>query len=163
MLFTLLGDQVPLCDLELFLVGIAGQLDDLHAVQQGARDRRGGVRGGDEEDAGEIKRQFKEVVAEAGVLLPVQRLQKRRRGVSAVVGGQFVDLVEHHERIAGACLNDAADDAPGHGADIGAAVTADLGLVMHTAEGDADELAIGGGGDALCDAGLAGARRSDEA
>ena len=162
-LFALLRDQVALCDLELFLVGVAVELDDLHAVEQGAWDRRGGVRGGDEEHTGQIKRQLEEVIAKAPVLLSVQSFEQGRCGVAAVVGGKLVDLVEHHQGIAGLGLNDAADDAPGHGADVGAAVTADLGLVMHTAEGDAHELSVRGGGNALGNAGLAGARRTDKA
>ena len=60
-------------------------------------------------------------------------------------------------------LADRLDDVAGQGADIGAAVAADLALVVHAAQGDAGELAAHGAGDALAEAGLADARRADEA
>jgi hypothetical protein len=55
------------------------------------------------------------------------------------------------------------DDLAGHRADIGPAVTADLGLVSHAAQRHADELAAGRLGDRLAERGLADARRADEA
>ena len=55
------------------------------------------------------------------------------------------------------------DDAAGHGADVGAAVAADVGLVAHAAERDADELAAHRLGDDLAERRLADARRADEA
>ena len=58
---------------------------------------------------------------------------------------------------------DGADDGARHGADVGAPVPADLGLVAHAAHADADELAAHRPGDALAQAGLAHARRPDEA
>ena len=63
-------------------------------------------------------------------------------------------------------LSDAAQrlqDAPRHGADVGAAVTADLGFVAHAAQGDADELASHGAGDRAAQGGLAHPRRPDKA
>ena len=48
------------------------------------------------------------------------------------------------------------------GADVGAAVAADLGLVAHAAERHAHELPAGGAGDRLADRGLAGSGRPDE-
>ena len=88
---------------------------------------------------------------------------RRRGGVAAEVGAELVDLVEHHDRVARAGLADLGDDPAGHGADVGAAVAADVGLVAHAAEGDADELAAHGLGDALAQGGLADAGRADEA
>ena len=163
MLFPLLRDEVLLCDLQLFFVGIAGKLDDLHAVEQGARDGGGSVCGGDEEHAGEVEGQLEEVIAEGAVLLPVQGLEQGRRRVAPVVGAQLVDLVQNHQGVAGARLDDAADDAARHGAYVGPPVAADLGFVVHAAEGDAHQLAVGRRGDALGDAGLAGPRRADQA
>ena len=60
-------------------------------------------------------------------------------------------------------LADRLDDVAGQGADIGAPVAADLALVVHAAQRDAGELAAHGAGDALAEAGLADARRADEA
>ena len=52
---------------------------------------------------------------------------------------------------------------PGHRADVGAAMAADLRLVAHAAERHADELAVGRLGDRLAERGLAHAGRADEA
>ena len=82
------------------------------------------------------------MIPEGIILLRVQHLQQRRGGVAPVVRGELVDLVEHHERVAGARLDDAADDASGHGADVGAAMPADLRLVVYAAEGDAAKLPV---------------------
>ena len=60
-------------------------------------------------------------------------------------------------------LADALDDPAGQGGDISAAVAADLGLVVHAAQADADELAAQRLGDALAQRGLAGAGRPGEA
>ena len=97
------------------------------------------------------------------VLLRVEHLQHRRRRVAAVVGGELVDLVEQDDRVDRAGLLHRRDDAAGHGADVGAAVAANLGLVAHAAEADADELAAHRGGDRAAEAGLADARRADQA
>ena len=52
---------------------------------------------------------------------------------------------------------------PGQRADVGAAVAADLGLVAHAAERDADELAAERARDRAAERGLADAGRADEA
>ena len=65
--------------------------------------------------------------------------------------------------IARAGLAQLGDDAAGHRADVRAAVAADVGLVAHAAQGDADELAAHRFGDDLAERRLAHARRADEA
>ena len=55
------------------------------------------------------------------------------------------------------------DDRAGHRPDVGPAVAPDLGLVPHPADRDPLELAAEGPGDRLAEAGLADARRADEA
>ena len=158
----LLGDQVALGDLQLFLVGIARHLDDLHAVKERARDRVGGICGRDEEHTGEIERDLEEVVPEAAVLLAVKRLKKGGRRVAPIVRAELIDLVEHHQRVARLGLDDAGDDAARHRADIGFAVAADLGLVMYAAERDAHALAACRPGDRHGNARLARAGRADK-
>ena len=74
MLLQLLGQQVLLGDLQLFLVGIAAQLDDLHPVQQGPGNRIQRVGCGNEHHLREVQRNFQEVIPEGVVLLAVQRL-----------------------------------------------------------------------------------------
>ena len=57
----------------------------------------------------------------------------------------------------------ALDDLAGQRADVGAAVAADLGLVVHAAHGDARELAAQGARDGAAERRLAHAGRPDEA
>ena len=69
--FQLLGNEVVFGDGELFGVRIAVHIDDLHPVQQGARDGRGGVGRRDEENIGqdtilEIEHRFNERGAKYG-------------------------------------------------------------------------------------------------
>ena len=159
----LLRDQVPLRDLELLLLGVAGELDHLHAVAQRRRDGVEDVRRGDEHDLAEVERHVEVVVLEADVLLRVEHLEQRRRRVAAEVHAELVDLVEHEERVVRARLPQALDDAAGQRADVGAAVAADLGLVADAAEREADELAPHRARDRAPERRLADARRPDEA
>src|SRR5712671_3245583 len=76
---------------------------------------------------------------------------------------QLVHLVEHHDWIARARLADRLDDVSRQGADIGAPVAPDLGLVVHAAEAEPHEFAPGRPRDALPERCLADARRADEA
>ena len=162
-LFALLGQKMALCDLHLLLVSIAVQLYDLHTVEQRAWYRICGVCRGDEEHTRKVYRYLKEIVAERAVLLTVERFQQRRARIAAVVGAELVDLVEHHERVHAAALDNTADNAPRHRAYIRFAVAAYLGLIMHAAERHAAELAVCGAGNAHGYAGLARSRRADEA
>ena len=85
MCLTLLGQEITLRDLHLFLVRVAGDLDDLHTVEQRARNGIERVGGHDEHDAAQIDRNFKIVIAEGIVLLAVEHLEQRARGVAASV------------------------------------------------------------------------------
>ena len=162
-LFALLRQQVLLCDLELFLVRIARELDDLHAVEQRARDGVKRVGRQDEKHIRQVDRDLHEVIAEVVVLLRIEHLQQRRRRVAAVIAAELIDLVEHHDGVHAAGDGQAVDDAARHGADIRLAVAADLRLVVYTAERDTRELAVRGVGNAHGNARLAGARRADKA
>ena len=133
--------EIALGDLELLGLGVAGELDDLHAVAQRPRDRVQVVGRGDEHDLGEVEGEVEVVVAEGGVLLGVEHLEHRAGRVAAEVRAHLVDLVDHEQRVVGAGVAQRADDHAGHGADVGAAVPADLGLVAHAADADALELA----------------------
>ena len=159
----LLGEEVADGDLDLLALGVARQADHLEAVLQRLRDRVQHVRGGDEEDRREVELDVEVVVGEAVVLLRVEDLQQGGRGVAAEVHRHLVDLVEQEDRVARARLLHHLDDLAGEGADVGAAVTADLGLVAHAAEREADELAVRAAGDRAGEGRLADAGRADEA
>ena len=95
------------------------------------------------------------MVGEAVVLSRVEDLEQRRAGVALIGRSQLVDLVEQEDRVLGAGLFHALDDAARHGSDIGATVAADVGLVTHPAERDSYVLAVHGAGNGLGDRGLA--------
>ena len=149
-------------DLDLLVLGVAGDADHLHPVQQGRRDVQR-VGRGHEHHVRQVVVDLEVVVVERRVLLRIEHLQQGRRRVAAEVLAHLVDLVEQDERVGGLGLLHRLDDLAGHRADIGAAVTADLGLVTHAAERHAHELAAGRLGDRLAERGLADARRADEA
>ena len=135
------GPGSLLRDLDLLLLGVAGELDHVHAVAQRRRDRVELVRGADEQHLREVERHIEIVVAEGRVLLGVEHLEHRARRIAAQVGAHLVDLVDQEHRVRSLGVADRPDDRAGHRADVGAAVPADLGLVADAADGDAHELA----------------------
>ncbi len=157
------ADQVALGDLQLFILGVARQLDHFHAVAQRPRDVVEHVGRGNEEHLREIERHRQVVVAERRILLGIQHLQQRRRRIAVKARAELVHLVQHEQTVVRAGLADVLNDGAGQGADVGAPVTADLRLVVDAAQACAHELAAGGAGDALTQRGLADARRADEA
>src|SRR3712207_2628335 len=92
---------------------------------QRRRDRLELVRGADEEDLREVERQVEVVVAERRVLLRVEHLEHRARGVAAEVGAHLVDLVDEEDGVARLGVAERADDRAGHRADVRAPVPAD--------------------------------------
>jgi hypothetical protein len=126
-------DQVFLGNIELFVLGVARQLDDLHAVLQRHRDAAQGVRRGDEHHVAEVVVEVEIMIVEGVVLLGVEHLEQRSCRITAKVGAHLVDLVEQEQRVVAAHLLQALHDLAGQGADIGAAVAANLGLVAHAA------------------------------
>src|SRR6266851_962916 len=76
---------------------------------------------------------------------------------------ELVDLVEHHDAIARACLLNRLDDVAGQRANVGAPVPAYLGLVVHAAERHAHELPPERLRDALAERSLPDSGRADEA
>ena len=155
--------QVAPGDLELLVLGVAGEADHLHAVAQRPGDGVEHVGGRDEDHPAEVERHAEVVVAEGVVLLGVEHLEHRRGRVALDAAAELVDLVEHHHAVARAGLADRLDDVAGQRADIGAPVAADLGLVVHAAEADAHELPAHRARDRLAERGLADAGRADEA
>ncbi len=162
-LLDLPGDQVLECDVYLFLFRVALQLDDLHAVAQRIGNGIEHVRRGNEQHLRQIERHVEVVIAEAEVLLRIERLQQRRRRIAAKVASYLVDFVEHENRIVGFRAADALHDLPRQRANVGAAMSADFGLVVHAAQRQAHKLAAQGAGNRLAQRSLAHSRRSDEA
>jgi hypothetical protein len=153
--------QVMLGDGELFLGDVAGEADHLHAVEQ----RRGDgelVGGADEQGLRQVEAHVEVVVEEIGILFGVEHFQQRRGRVAVVAGADLVDLVEHDDRVGRPRLLQRLDELARHGADVGAAMPLDFGLVAHAANREAEELAPQRLGDRFADRGLANARRADQ-
>ena len=161
--FELALEQIAPGDFELFVLGVTGKLDDLHAVAHGAGNGIEHVGGRDEHHLREIEGDAEIIVAERRVLLGVQHFEQRRGRITVEADAELVDLVEHHHGIARSGLADRLDDVARQRADIGAPVPSDLGFVVHAAEAEADELTAGRPRDALPERGLTHARRPDEA
>ncbi len=162
-LLALARHEVRLGDLDLLLLRVARDAQHLHAVPQRRRDRVQHVGRADEEDLAQVERHLEVVVREGEVLLRIQHLEQGRGGIAAKIRAELVHLVEHEDGIVRAGALDALDDASGQRADVGATVAADLGLVPHAAERDADELAPHRAGDRAPQRGLAHAGRPREA
>ena len=129
-------------DGDLLVLGVAVDADDLEAVEQSLGDLLGDVRRGDEEHLGEVDLEVEVVVAEGRVLRRVEDLEQRGRRIAAPVGAELVDLVEQDHRVHGAGVAQGPHEAARERADVGAPVTADLGLVADAAEAHAHELAV---------------------
>ena len=163
MLFHLLGQQVAPCNLQLLLIGIAGQLDDLHPVQQGPWNGGGGVGGSDEQHPAQIHGDLQEVVPEGVVLLAVQHLQHGGGGVPPVVAAHLVNLIQQQQRIHAAALGDGVDDPARHGPYVGLPVAADVRLVPYASQAQPGQLPVEGLGHGDGHGGLAHARRAHQA
>ena len=120
------------------------------------------VGGGDEQHVAEVKRNIKIVILKSLVLFRVQHFQQGAGRIAAVVPRQLVDLVQQDDRVGGLGGIDGADDAAGHCADVGLAVTADIRLITHTAEAHARVVAAHGLCNGLGNRGLADTRRADQ-
>jgi hypothetical protein len=163
MAFEGAGQQVLLGDGQLLLGGVAAELQDLEAVLQGLGDLVAHVGRGQEEHLAQVEAHVQVVVLEGRVLLGIQHLEQGAAGIAAEIRSHLVDLVQQHERIADLGLLHQRNDAAGHGADVGAAVAADLGLVPHATQGQPHEGPVQGPGDAAGQRGLAHARRAHQA
>jgi hypothetical protein len=88
-----LWHQMPLGDLDLLVLGVAGDTDDLHAVHQGRRDVQR-VRRRHEHHARQVVFDLEVMVHERRVLLGIEHLQQGRRRIAAEIHSHLNDLVE---------------------------------------------------------------------
>src|ERR1039458_2227887 len=139
--FDLPRNQVLERNVDFLFLGVTLQFDDLHAVAQGLGDRIEHVRGGDEQDFREIETHVQIVVAERRVLLGIERFEQRRRRIAAEVASHLVNFIEHEDGVFGLRAPYALNDLAGQGSDVGAAVAANLGFVVHSAKRQTHELA----------------------
>ena len=132
------------------------------------RSRKSGQNGVDqigrrnEHDFGQVEGHAQIVVCERVVLFRVEHFEQGGGGIAAKIHADLVDFVQHEDRVVGAGLFHALNDAAGERADIGASMAADLGFITDAAETDADKFAAEGAGDRLPERGLSDARGPDE-
>jgi hypothetical protein len=83
-------------------------------------------------------------------------------GIALEAGADLVDFVEHDDRVGRPHFLQRLHELARHGADVGAAMAFDLGLVAHAADREAVELAPQRLGDRLADRGFADAGRANQ-
>ena len=154
--------EVVLRDPDLLFGDVAGQMDDLHPIQQRRRDGVELVGRADEEHPREIHAHVEIVVQEFAVLLGIERLEQGGGGIAQIGGPDLVDLVEHDHRVGHAGFLERLDEFARHGADVGAAMPLDLGFVAHAAQAEAIEATPQRPGDGAADGGLADTGRPDQ-
>jgi hypothetical protein len=128
-------------DLHFFGGDVARQTDGFHAVQQWPRNGVELVGGAHEQHLGQVEAHVEVMIQELDVLLGVEHFQQRRGRVALERRADLVDLVQHDHRVGGLGLAQCLDELARQRADVGAAMTLDLGLVAHSAQTEAVELA----------------------
>ena len=163
MRLELLRDQMLAGDLDLVFENVSRYVDHLHTVPQGRIDISDVVGRSDEQHLRQVVLGIEVVVVEGRVLLRIEHFEQGRRRVAMVADGDLVDLVQYHDRIRRAASLDRLDDPARHRADVGLAVSANLGLVVQAAQRDASELALERPGHRFAERRLADTRRAVQA
>src|SRR6266487_89009 len=141
MLVQYLWQEVPLPDDDLLLKHIARKINNIHAVSKGSRYLVLHIPGADEEHLREIVGNLQVVIGKGVILLRIQHFQQRGGRITTILRREFVDFVEKENRVFDAHSLHRLDNTPGQRADIGAAMSANLRLVMHTTKRNAGKLA----------------------
>ena len=153
-----------LCYLQFFLHYVARHLDHFHTVDKSGMDAGGAVGRRYEQHIREVVVDIKIVVVESHILFRVKNFKQRRHRVAAkVVGLHLVDLVEHKNGVADLGLHHTTDDAARHSTHVGAAMAADFGLVVDTAQSHTHILAAQSRSDGFAQRGLARSRSAHKA
>jgi len=137
----LLRNQVLARDVDLLFAGVAGEFDDLHAIAQRIRDGIHPVGGGDKDDLGKVERHVKVVIAEGVVLFGSRTSMSADDGSPRKSRPSLSTSSSMHTGSFCFGALQALNNLTGQRADIGAAMAANFGFVVHTAQGDADEFA----------------------
>ena len=133
-LLALLLDEILTRDFQLFLLRVALQAKDLHAVLERCRNGVHYIGRGHEQHLREIVVHVEVVILEGHVLLGVEHFKQRRCRVAAKVRRNLVYLIQQEHGILRPGALHVLDDLAGHGADVGAPMAANLGLVVHSAQ-----------------------------
>ena len=152
------GEEMTFCDLHLIQRRITGKSDHFHTVQKRSRNGIPAVCRADKQHIGKIIGDVHVMIRKGVVLFRIQYFKKSTCGISLIAAlNEFVHLVQDHDGVHGTGTPDAVHNTSGHGADISAAMAADLGLITDAAKADAHIFASQGFRNAPPHAGLAGA------
>ena len=143
MVLYLLRYEILLSNLDLLLLGISGNLDDLHSVKERSWNSLRGVCRSYEHHLGKVKRQVKVVVRKVLVLFRVENLQKRRCRIALKVCPYFIYLVKEENRVVGSRIFDRCYYSSRDGPYVRPPVPSDFGLVSHSAQGHSHEFSSG--------------------
>src|SRR5438094_7487592 len=96
------------------------------------------------------------------ILCRIEHFEQRARRVTTKIRADFVDLIEHKNRISRAAAAQLLNDPARHRADVSAAMPADFRFITHPAETNPHKPAAERVGDGLTETGLANARRPEK-
>ena len=82
------------------------------------------------------------MIREFVILGWIQHFKQSSARISPCIFSHFIDLIEQKYGIICLDLLEGGYDDSGHGADVCAAMSADLSLVTHTTQGDSVEFAV---------------------
>ena len=136
MLLQLLRHKIVLGDFQFFLCKITAYIDHLHTVLEGRLDGLDIIGRRDEKHIRQIIIYIQIIIMECSILLRIKRFQKSRRRISLYILGKFIHLIEDDDRIGSTRTVDTVQDTSGQSTYVCLSVTADLRLIMHTAESD---------------------------
>ena len=100
------------------------------------------------------------MVGKGVILFRVEHFQQSGSGVAAVIEPEFINFIQHNERIDRADPFHRLDDSAGHSADVCAPVSANFRFVAHAAETQSGKFAVQCFGDGFSERGFPRAGRS---
>ena len=156
-------NEKALGDLKLFLLGVARDAQNFHAVLQRLRNGVQHVGGANEHYFRKIVFHVEIVIGEGVIQFGIENFHERCGRIAAEVSGHFVHFVKNEDWVNGAGLLHHLDDLARQRANVGAAMAANFSLVANAAQRNANKFAPGGVADGHGQRGFADARRPDEA
>ena len=150
MLCKLLGQQVIFRNHQFFFIRIRTQFDNLHTIQQWARNCIQCIGSGNKHDLRKIIGNLQIMIPIGLVLLGIQYFQQSRTGIAPIIGAHFIDLVQQEQWVAALCLGQRCDHPTGHRTDIGLPMTADIRFIPHATQRNPSHISIQRSCDGIC-------------
>ena len=160
--FDLPGPQVAASDGNLLVSRIAIESNHFHTIQEWSWNGFGHVRCCNEQNMREVEFDIQVMILERMILRRIEHFEKRRRGITAPIGAELVDLVEHDHGIHCTGVAQCAHEPAGQGSDVRASMTADLGLIANATQRHPDKLSSCCPRDGFANGRLSGSRGPDQ-